>query len=79
LDVEYVTGIADEALIPPKHTIPNLAAQSDVMSEGTQQILAGLGMKPVITRSSLHANRSFRKVFKGQWNTLYHFQRSNIK
>jgi len=37
LDAEYVTGIADEALIPPEHTIPNLAAQSNVMSEGTQQ------------------------------------------
>ena len=32
-----MAGIADEAPIPPEHSTPNLAAQSDVMSEGTQQ------------------------------------------
>ena len=37
LDAEYVAGIFHEASIPPEHTIPNPAAQSNVMSEGTQQ------------------------------------------
>jgi hypothetical protein len=35
LHAEYVADIFHKA--PPEHTIPNPAAQSDVMSEGTQQ------------------------------------------